>query len=68
MSALNTYLLRLNTLDYLLSLPIEKQLDVAILGAGISGLAAAKTLLPFTSNLKVYEARDRIGGRINTVN
>jgi monoamine oxidase len=36
------------------------------LGAGISGLSAASILKHFTKNLVVSEARDRIGGRINT--
>jgi monoamine oxidase len=39
-------------------------LDVAIIGAGISGLAAARILTKAgITNFKVYEASDRVGGR-----
>ncbi len=53
------------TLEYLLNSPNKKP-SIHILGAGISGLSAASLLKHFTPNLIVYEARDRIGGRINT--
>lgn len=39
---------------------------IAIVGAGISGLAAAKALSEVGRKVTVYESRDRIGGRINT--
>lgn len=39
---------------------------IIIIGAGISGLAAAKTLFPYRCRLTVLEARDRIGGRAYT--
>ncbi|MEO1027706.1 MAG: FAD-dependent oxidoreductase [Pseudomonadota bacterium] len=41
---------------------------IAIIGAGVSGLAAAKTLTEAGRRVTVYEARDRIGGRIWTNN
>ncbi|KAM7532784.1 hypothetical protein Aperf_G00000129352 [Anoplocephala perfoliata] len=41
--------------------------DVIILGAGISGLAAAKVLAKEGLRVVVLEARDRTGGRIHTV-
>ncbi|XP_050393630.1 probable flavin-containing monoamine oxidase A isoform X2 [Patella vulgata] len=43
--------------------------DVVIIGAGLSGLAAAYHLLDQQDSLKivVLEAKDRIGGRIKTV-
>jgi len=44
---------------------LEKH-DVAIIGAGAAGLAAAKTLSSAGLNVCVLEARDRIGGRIHT--
>jgi monoamine oxidase len=39
---------------------------VVVVGAGISGLAAAKSLLNQGAEVVVVEARDRIGGRIYT--
>jgi ElaB/YqjD/DUF883 family membrane-anchored ribosome-binding protein len=40
--------------------------DVIILGAGISGLAAAVELVKRGNKVLVLEARDRIGGRIDS--
>lgn len=41
---------------------------IAIVGAGISGLRAAQLLFEKGyTNLTVFEARDRIGGRIHSV-
>lgn len=39
-------------------------LDVAIVGAGLSGLSLAEKLLPHKPNIGVFEARERCGGRI----
>jgi len=43
---------------------------IAIVGAGVSGLQAARAILQHTSanlyNVVIFEARDRIGGRVNT--
>ena len=41
--------------------------DVVVLGAGIAGLAAAERLGAAGQRVVVLEARDRIGGRIHTV-
>lgn len=41
--------------------------DVAIIGAGIAGLAAARGLAAGGQSVILLEARDRIGGRILTV-
>ena len=38
--------------------------DVLILGAGISGLAAAHELMRKKYSVKIVEARDRVGGRV----
>ena len=38
--------------------------DVIIVGAGISGLAAADNLIDSGKDVLILEARDRIGGRI----
>ena len=37
---------------------------IGIIGAGVSGLRAAQLLLEKGYNVEVYEARDRIGGRV----
>jgi monoamine oxidase len=41
--------------------------DVIVVGAGIAGLAAARTLVAAGLRVTLIEARDRIGGRIYTV-
>src|SRR5919202_6407632 len=40
--------------------------DVLVLGAGVSGLAAAARLAQDGCTVRVLEARDRVGGRIFT--
>ena len=41
--------------------------DILIVGAGAAGLAAARELSFSKLSVVVLEARDRIGGRINTL-
>lgn len=41
--------------------------DVAVVGAGVAGLAAASELVAAGATVRVLEARRRIGGRITTV-
>jgi monoamine oxidase len=41
--------------------------DVAVVGAGVSGLVAASLLSQAGHNVTIYEASQRIGGRIYTV-
>lgn len=43
-----------------------ERLDVAVVGAGVAGLAAARELSRQGFRVAVFEARDRIGGRIFT--
>lgn len=47
-----------------IGLPREE--SVVIIGAGISGLAAARELARYKVKVTVLEARDRLGGRIHT--
>jgi monoamine oxidase len=42
-------------------------LDIAIVGAGISGLALARTLSKAGFTLALFEARNRLGGRVFSV-
>jgi len=44
------------------------QVDVIIVGAGVAGLAAASELAEAGLNVIILEARDRIGGRVYTLN
>ena len=45
---------------------ILTQKDVIVIGAGISGLVAASTLVQKGANVIILEAKDYVGGRIKT--
>ena len=45
---------------------MSARFDVAIIGAGAAGLAAAAELSRHAKSVCVLEARDRVGGRIFT--
>lgn len=45
----------------------SRNFDVIVVGAGIAGLTAARTLAETDRRVLVLEAQDRIGGRIHTV-
>jgi monoamine oxidase len=47
---------------------LPSEVDVAVIGAGAAGIGAARRLLEAgTSSVLVLEARDRVGGRVNTI-
>ncbi|XP_073523345.1 amine oxidase [flavin-containing]-like [Phyllobates terribilis] len=46
---------------------MSNKYDVVVIGAGISGLSAAKVLVESGLSVVVLEARDRVGGRTFTV-
>ena len=48
-------------------MPNRRTFDVAIIGAGVSGLIAAQKLSAAGLSIALIEARDRIGGRIHSI-
>src|SRR5581483_3351946 len=46
---------------------MPEEADVLIIGAGVAGLAAARILYNAGRRVLLLEARDRVGGRIDTV-
>lgn len=43
-----------------------KKIQVAIVGAGFSGLRCADVLLQQGHDVTIYEARNRVGGRVSS--
>ncbi|GFN75552.1 lysine-specific histone demethylase 1a-like [Plakobranchus ocellatus] len=47
-------------------LPAKKNCKVIVIGAGVAGLGAARQLQSFGIEVVILEARDRVGGRVQT--
>ncbi|GFS22769.1 lysine-specific histone demethylase 1A [Elysia marginata] len=47
-------------------LPAKKNCKVIVIGAGVAGLGAARQLQSFGVEVVILEARDRVGGRVQT--
>jgi monoamine oxidase len=47
--------------------PPRTDVDVAVVGAGLTGLSAARELSRTGMSVVVLEARDRVGGKMHTV-
>lgn len=47
-------------------IPVNRVVDVAVVGAGLCGLALARVLTQRELTVQVLEARDRLGGRVFT--
>lgn len=43
---------------------VRKSPNVAVIGAGFSGLSCANVLKQSGANVTIFEARDRVGGRV----
>lgn len=52
--------------DYIASTPLPDSADVVVVGAGLAGLVAARTLQRHGFHTVVLEASDGVGGRVRT--
>lgn len=56
----------ITTVGFIAGIQAACNYEVIVIGAGISGMAAAKELLTQGCNITVLEARNRTGGRMFT--
>jgi putrescine oxidase len=50
-----------------MSEPVQRKVDVVVVGAGVAGLTAAWRLAQAGIDVAVLEARERVGGRLHTL-
>jgi monoamine oxidase len=67
-SAMHLFLIAIPLCHALVAAPSIPEVDVAIIGGGLSGLSAAKELAAANKSIVVLEARDRVGGRVLNAN
>lgn len=67
-SAMHLFLLTILLCHALVAQPPIPEVDVAIIGGGLSGLSTAKSLLAANKSFVILEARDRVGGRVLNAN
>ncbi|OQE11899.1 hypothetical protein PENFLA_c070G08722 [Penicillium flavigenum] len=67
-SAMHLFLIAIPLCHALVAEPSIAEVDVAIIGGGLSGLSTAKELATANTSFVVLEARDRVGGRVLNAN
>lgn len=65
---MNLFLLAVPLCHALVAEPPIPEVDVAIIGGGLSGLSTAKSLAAANKSFAILEARDRLGGRVLNAN
>ncbi|CAI7583987.1 unnamed protein product [Penicillium glandicola] len=65
---MHIFLIALPLCHALVSKPSIPEVDVAIIGGGLSGLSTAKDLAAANKSFVILEARDRVGGRVLNAN
>ncbi|KAJ5383209.1 Flavin amine oxidase [Penicillium concentricum] len=64
---MHLFLLAISFCHALIAEP-SREVDVAIIGGGLSGLSTAKSLAAVNKSFVILEARDRVGGRVLNAN
>ncbi|RJE19733.1 Flavin containing amine oxidoreductase [Aspergillus sclerotialis] len=62
-----THVLALFVASFFSTAALAEEVDVAIIGGGLAGLSAAKSIAAAGKTFAILEARDRVGGRVLNV-